>query len=487
MARWTTRRSARRPRSRRTPTGGAALEGARPRDQHDPGRRACGDADRLRDPARHGLRQTIGDTLGIGGIFRGAAHDPRPAGDRRATWRELCPARGCSTTRTRWRCSAGPSTRDRRTRRWSGSATRVQHTTRQLAELVDVPFEEIDLPRRRHQPPGVHPALRARRARTSTRCCDEAIEADPELQRRVRVEMYRRLGYFPTESSEHSRSTCRGSCATTRCRALPAPGRRVRPAQRGEPRASTSGRAAKLAAGEPFEIERSLEYGSLIVHSIETGRRASSTATSATTGLITNLPEGACVEVPCVVDRTGVRPTMVGELPPQLAALNRTFLNVCELTVRAALEGTASTCYHAALLDPNTAATLVARPDPRDGRRAARGPRGEPAGGVARCDTLGANLKRRGGPMSTQAGWHIADVNDIPPVKPDWPATWEVCPPSLRHHRVRDQRGHQGRGQRAHPRARRACVRSAGDLLRALRQRPGDPGSARPTKHRRAR
>ena len=77
------------------------------------------------------------------------------------------------------------------------------------------------------------------------------------------------------------------------------------------------------------------------------------------TGLIDNLPEGACVEVPCLVDATGVRPTHVGPLPPQLAALNRTFLNVGELTVRAALEGRPEHVLHAAMLDPNTAATLT--------------------------------------------------------------------------------------------------------------------------------
>ena len=62
--------------------------------------------------------------------------------------------------------------------------------------------------------------------------------------------------------------------------------------------------------------------------------------------------------MPCVVDRTGVRPTVVGELPPQLAALNRTFLNVCELTVRAALDGSREHVHHAALLDPSASATL---------------------------------------------------------------------------------------------------------------------------------
>ena len=75
-------------------------------------------------------------------------------------------------------------------------------------------------------------------------------------------------------------------------------------------------------------------------------------------GLIDNLPEGACVEVPCVVDRAGVQPTRVGALPPQCAALNRTFLNVVELTVRAALEESREHVYHAAMLDPNASGSL---------------------------------------------------------------------------------------------------------------------------------
>ena len=89
-------------------------------------------------------------------------------------------------------------------------------------------------------------------------------------------------------------------------------------------------------------------------------------------GLIDNLPEGACVEVPCVVDRTGVQPTRVGALPPQCAALNRTFLNVVELTVRAALEERPRARHHAALLDPNASALARPRHDPHGLRRAAR-------------------------------------------------------------------------------------------------------------------
>jgi alpha-galactosidase len=76
-------------------------------------------------------------------------------------------------------------------------------------------------------------------------------------------------------------------------------------------------------------------------------------------GLIPDLPDGCCVEVPCLVDRSGVQPTAVPARPPQLTALNRTFLNVVELTVRAVIDGDRQQVYRAAMMDPNTAATLT--------------------------------------------------------------------------------------------------------------------------------
>lgn len=76
------------------------------------------------------------------------------------------------------------------------------------------------------------------------------------------------------------------------------------------------------------------------------------------TGLITNLPNGCCVEVPCVVDKNGVTPTFVGDLPPQCAALNRTNINVQELVVEAVLTGKKEYIYQAAMLDPHTSAEL---------------------------------------------------------------------------------------------------------------------------------
>jgi alpha-galactosidase len=76
-------------------------------------------------------------------------------------------------------------------------------------------------------------------------------------------------------------------------------------------------------------------------------------------GLIDALPPGCCVEVPCVVDGNGVHPTAIGALPPQCAALNRTFVNVAELTMRAALEESREHVYQAVMLDPNAGATLT--------------------------------------------------------------------------------------------------------------------------------
>ena len=307
-------------------------------------------------PKRFGLRQTIGDTLGIGGIFRALRTIPVML-DIAADMAELCPdawllnytnpmAMLC------WAIYAGSPIH-----RVVGLCHSVQWTTRGLAEIVGVPYEEVEylgagvnhqawILRFRHQGRDLYPLL------------DEAIEGDPELRRRVRVEMYRRLGYFPTESSEHSAEYLpwfmRSDEMIERFR-VPVD-EYVRRSE--ENLREYESMRQTLAAGGPFEIERSLEYASLIVHSIATGEPRVIYGNVPNNGLISNLPQGACVEVPCLVDGNGVQPTAVGSLPPQLAALNRTYLNVCELTVRAALEGDREHVVHAALLDPNASATL---------------------------------------------------------------------------------------------------------------------------------
>jgi alpha-galactosidase len=106
-------------------------------------------------------------------------------------------------------------------------------------------------------------------------------------------------------------------------------------------------------------LERSNEYAASIVSSIVTGEPSVIYGNVPNTGLIPALPEGTCVEVPCLVDHTGVRPTPVYDYPPQLAALNRTYVNVVELTVRAVLDAEPRHIRHAAMLDPNAASTLT--------------------------------------------------------------------------------------------------------------------------------
>jgi alpha-galactosidase len=105
-------------------------------------------------------------------------------------------------------------------------------------------------------------------------------------------------------------------------------------------------------------VRRSLEYGATIIHSIESGVRNVIYGNVPNTALIDNLPQGCCVEVPCLVDGNGVQPTHIGALPPQLAALMRTNIGVQEMTVEAALTGQRDHVYHAAMLDPHTAAEL---------------------------------------------------------------------------------------------------------------------------------
>ena len=108
----------------------------------------------------------------------------------------------------------------------------------------------------------------------------------------------------------------------------------------------------------PLKVRRSHEYGSGIIHSVETGAPRVVYGNVANVGLIDNLPQGCTVEVPCLVDGNGVQPTAVGSLPPQLAALMQTNVNVQALTVEALVTGNREHVYHAAMLDPHTAAEL---------------------------------------------------------------------------------------------------------------------------------
>jgi alpha-galactosidase len=308
-------------------------------------------------PRKYGLRQTIADTSGVGAVFRALRTIPVLLGIA-ADMAELCPdawmlnytnpmAMNC------WAWYAGSSHE-----KVVGLCHSIQNTSRQIAEYVGVPPDEITflgagvnhmswVLRVEHEGRSLYPAL------------DAAIAADPDgLGRHVRVEIYRRFGYFPTESSEHFAEyvpwLMRDDAEIARLR-IPVDEYIRRSEENLELYAEE---VRKLAAGEPFEIERSQEYASLIIHSVVTGEARTVYGNVRNTGLITNLPQDACVEVPCLVDRAGVQPTVVGDLPPQCAALDRTFLNVVELAVRGALEERRDHVLQAVLLDPNAAASL---------------------------------------------------------------------------------------------------------------------------------
>ena len=117
----------------------------------------------------------------------------------------------------------------------------------------------------------------------------------------------------------------------------------------------------KELLGDGSEIDvrpQSHEYGSYIIHSRETNTLRTVYGNIPNQGIISNLPEACCVEVPCQVDATGLSPVMIGDLPPQLAAMCMTNINVQDLTVQAALTGKREHIYHAAMMDPHTAASL---------------------------------------------------------------------------------------------------------------------------------
>jgi alpha-galactosidase len=187
----------------------------------------------------------------------------------------------------------------------------------------------------------------------------EIVDADPEgLGRRVRVELFRRFGFFPTESSEHSAEYVPWFLPhdeeIERYRI------QVDEYLRRSEENLAEWEEVKVAldAGEELEVDRNDELASQIVRAIETGDAIEVSGNVRNDGLIDGLPENACVEVPMLVDAEGVHPQRFGALPPGCLALNRTFVNVAELTVRAVVEGSRELVHRAALLDPNTAATL---------------------------------------------------------------------------------------------------------------------------------
>jgi alpha-galactosidase len=315
-------------------------------------------------PKKYGIRQTIADTLGIGGIMRGLRTIPVFL-DICKDMEELCPdvmflQYVNPMAMNTWAINRASKIKT------VGLCHSVQGTAEALAEDIGVPYNEINYIcaginhmafylRFEHNGENLYPRIR------------QALEAKSygrryrELSDHVRYEVFRRTGYFVTESSEHFSEY------------VPWFIKRDRPdlieefeipldeyISRCEMQiAEWEADKAALERGELDEAyERSHEYGSLIIHSMETGEPRIVYGNVANHGLIDNLPQGCCVEVPCLVDKNGLQPTKIGMMPPHLAALQQTNINVQSLVVEAALTGKREHIYHAAMLDPHTAAEL---------------------------------------------------------------------------------------------------------------------------------
>ncbi|MFN0192257.1 MAG: alpha-glucosidase/alpha-galactosidase [Aestuariivirga sp.] len=322
-------------------------------------------------PKKYKLRQTIADTLGVGGIMRGLRTVPH-------LWKicedmmQVCPnaillqyvnPMAINT----WAISAKyPKIRQ------VGLCHSVQGTAWELARDLDIPVEDI-----RYLAAGInHMAFylqfEHRQKDGSYRNLYPDLLRGYEDGRfpkpshwnkrcpnKVRYEMLKRLGYFVTESSEHFAEYTpyfikEGREDLIQKFGIPLdeyPKRCVEQIARWK-------HESNALKNEPMKIETSHEYASSIVNSVWTGEPSVVYGNLRNNGCITSLPEDCAAEVPCLVDDRGIQPTHIGDLPPQLTALIRTNINVQELTVRALVTENREHIYHAAMMDPHTAAEL---------------------------------------------------------------------------------------------------------------------------------
>ncbi len=183
---------------------------------------------------------------------------------------------------------------------------------------------------------------------------------NPRCLNIVRYEMFKKLGYFVTESSEHFAEYTPYFIKPNRLDLIEQykipldeyPKRCIEQINEWKDRIEDYKKAEKII------VEESHEYAASIVNSLWTGEPSVIYGNVRNNHLISNLPQDCCVEVPCLVDHNGIQPTAIGKIPSHLAALMRTNINVQELVVEAMIDENKDRLYHAAMLDPHTAATL---------------------------------------------------------------------------------------------------------------------------------
>lgn len=333
-------------------------------------------------PLKYGLQQTIGDTLGIGGIFRCLRTAPVML-DFARDMEAVCPTAWLLNYTNPMAMLSGVVLRGSSIP-YVGLCHSVQGCVRglmiRLGMLKDA-REEVPITRIGTADPGhrlqwkiaginhqawllevadngkdLYPELR-RRAAAAVR---ESLRGGKQCDNMVRYEVMRRFGYYVTESSVHSAEYMpywiKNQFPDIAKRLNVPIGEYLRRVEQQQEDWKRHFREAR--SGKDMPKHRSHEFGSYIMEAMETDHAIRIHGNVLNTGLITNLPAKAVVEIPCLVDRNGVTGCHVGELPEVCAALNRTNINVQLLAVEAALTRKREAIYHAAFLDPHTASEL---------------------------------------------------------------------------------------------------------------------------------
>ncbi|MEF0940999.1 alpha-glucosidase/alpha-galactosidase [Rhizobium sp. BR 362] len=322
-------------------------------------------------PKKYGLRQTIADTLGVGGIMRGLRTVPH-------LWKicedmlAVCPEAVMLQYVNPMAINTWAIAEKFPTIKQVGLCHSVQGTAMELAKDLDIPYEEI-----RYRSAGInHMAFylkfEHRQADGSYRdLYPDLVRAyregrapkpgwNPRCPNKVRYEMLTRLGYFVTESSEHFAEYTPYFIKEGREDLIEKFGIPLDeyPKRCIEQIARWKNQADEYRSADKIEVIQSKEYASSIINSIWTGEPSVIYGNVRNNGCITSLPYNCAAEVPCLVDASGIQPTFIGDLPPQLTALIRTNINVQELTVQALMTENREHIYHAAMMDPHTAAEL---------------------------------------------------------------------------------------------------------------------------------
>ena len=324
-------------------------------------------------PKKYGLRQTIADTVGIGGIMRGLRTVPH-------LWKicedmlELCPNAIMLQYVNPMAINTWAITKKYPEIKQVGLCHSVQHTVNELASDLKIPVNKI-----RYLSAGInhiayflkfeeildngslkdlYPALK--------KGYEDGIFPRPESMtharcpNKVRYEMMKRVGYFATESSEHFAEYVPWFIKSGREDLIEKFGIPLDeyPKRCVEQVEEWQNQLEEFTSKDKIDVPNSVEYASQIINSVWTGDPSTIYGNVSNKGFIPDLPDGCAVEVPCLVDAKGIHPNQVTDIPPQLTAIMRSNINVQELTVEALISQDRQYVYHAAMMDPHTGAEL---------------------------------------------------------------------------------------------------------------------------------